>query len=65
MMFIKQVDSYFKKNPYYSAVVHVVVGVGIGILMTYPVVGSHPMRWGLVFLGLGLAGHLYPVMKGK
>lgn len=62
---IKKIDAYFKANPYLNAAVHVVIGIGIGILATYPLVGAHPLRWGLLFLGLGLAGHLYPVFIKK
>lgn len=62
---LKIIDSYFKKNPYLNSVTHIAVGMGIGVLVTYPLVGSHPVRWGLALLALGLAGHVYPLMVKK
>ena len=65
MMGMRKTDDYFRKHAYYNAAVHVVAGVGIGILITYPFVGTHPVRFGLVFLAAGLLGHLYPLMKSR
>ncbi len=56
----KQAEKYFRTHPLYNAVVHVIGGIGIGILITYPFVGSHPLRWGAILLLLSLLGHLYP-----
>lgn len=50
----------FKKIKKYSLVL---VGMGIGILITYPLVVTHPVRWGALFIGLGLLAHLYPLKK--
>lgn len=63
---IKQVEKYFTKHPYYNGFVHLLVGVGIGILATYPYVGQHPLRWGAGFIVVGVLGHLYPlIFKNK
>ena len=61
----KQIKAYFKKHPKFNDVVHVLVGMGVGILITYPLVGSHPVRWGVGLLALGVAGHLYPLVVKK
>jgi hypothetical protein len=50
---------YFKKHPAFTASVHALGGIGVGILITYPLVGNHPVRWALVFIGLALAGHVW------
>lgn len=49
---------YFSKRPFYSAVVHVVAGIGIGFLLTYSVAGIHPVRWGVAFLLLAVIAHI-------
>ncbi|MBI1864007.1 hypothetical protein HYS03_02240 [Candidatus Woesebacteria bacterium] len=61
----KKVMKYFEKHPIYNSTVHVVAGVGIGILITYPYVGAHPVRWGLSLLTLGVLGHLMPIWMKK
>jgi len=43
--------------------VHVLGGIGIGFLLAYPVAGVHPVRWGLLFLGLSIAGHVWAGYK--
>ena len=61
----KKVEIYFRKHPYFNSVVHVIAGAGVGVLATYPLVGVHPLRIGAVLLGLGVLGHLYPLMVKK
>ena len=53
---------YFSRHPTHNALTHLLIGIGCGILMTYPLVGSHPLRWGLPFLVVGLLAHLYPLL---
>jgi hypothetical protein len=53
------------KNPTYTATIHAIIGVGIGMLLTYPLAGIHPVRWALAFVAVGLLGHLYPLMLKK
>ncbi len=62
---LKTIENYFKSHVTFNAAVHMLAGVGLGILVTYPLVGAHPMRWGWLFLGLGIAGHLYPLLINK
>ncbi|MDD5147440.1 MAG: hypothetical protein PHV63_02740 [Candidatus Daviesbacteria bacterium] len=59
----KQISQYFKNHVYYNSAVHILVGIGVGILLTYPLAGAHPVRWGLGFLALGILGHLCPLVK--
>lgn len=59
---IKQTEKYFAKHPIFNGIVHILAGIGIGILVTYPYVGQHPLRWGLAFIAVGILGHLYPLL---
>jgi hypothetical protein len=51
--------AYFRKHIIYTAFVHLIGGIGIGVLITYPLAGIHPVRWGIIFLVIALLGHLY------
>lgn len=64
-MLLKKTEKYFKEHTAYNALVHALGGVGVGILITYPFVRSHPIRWGIVFLALSILGHLLPAFKKK
>ena len=57
--YIKSITKYFTKHIEYNSAVHVLIGIGIGALLTYPVAGSHPVRFGVVFLVLGILGHVW------
>lgn len=54
---------YFQQHENYNAMVHIIAGAGAGILITYPFVGIHPVRWGLVLLAIAVVGHLYPLWR--
>ncbi|MBI2596081.1 hypothetical protein HYW46_05105 [Candidatus Daviesbacteria bacterium] len=62
---MKKLESYFGKHVYFNSAVHVLVGMGIGMLLTYPVFGAHTMRWGIALLALGILGHAYPYFVKK
>lgn len=53
---------FWEQNPNYTALVHVVLGIGLGVLgQTYVVAGyTNMLGWFLVFLGV--VGHLYPLV---
>lgn len=57
--FYKKMLTYFTKHSSYNAYVHFLGGIGVGFLLAYPLAGIHPVRWGLLFLGLSLAGHIW------
>lgn len=61
----KQIKAYFKAHPIYNSTIHVIAGIGLGALFTYPVFGGHTLRWGVGFIILGLLGHLYPIVTRK
>ncbi len=56
---------YMVAHPAYNSAVHVLIGLGVGVLITYPYVGSHPVRVGGLLLALGILGHLYPLFSRK
>lgn len=62
---IQSTEKYFKNHPAYNSIVHVIGGIGIGILITYPFIGDHPVRWGVAFVIVSILGHLYPIFLKK
>lgn len=67
-MFVKEykkVRTYFVKNVDYNSLVHLVGGIGIGILIASPFAFPHPVRWGVALIVLSLLGHLYPLIAKK
>lgn len=62
---IQQIERYLSKYPRYNAVVHAVGGIGVGVLIARPLVGTHPVRWGLMLLVLSVLAHLKPLMMKK
>ena len=61
----KKIQKYFEKHIFFNSGVHLLIGAGIGVLVTYPMIGAHPVRWGILLLALGLLGHAYPLMVKK
>jgi len=61
----KNAISYYKKHPFYNALIHLLAGAAIGILVAYPIVGAHPLRWGLILLLVVVLGYLPPLTGSK
>lgn len=61
----KKILKYLSVHPFYNSTIHVVIGVGIGILIAGPFIAPHPVRWGVGLLILGLLGHVYPIFVKK
>jgi len=61
----KKAITYYKNHPIYNALVHLLAGIAIGVLITYPIVGSHPLRWSLILLLVVIAGYLPPLTGSK
>lgn len=55
----KRADKYFSEHVWFNSVVHAIGGIGIGILIASPVIGTHPVRWGVTLLVISALGHLY------
>lgn len=57
--YIRHLNKYLAKNPEFNSVIHAVLGIGVGILITYPLAGIHPVRWAAVFIVAALLGHVW------
>lgn len=57
----KKITKYLKDHPSYNAFVHMFAGIAVGIMMTYPFVGVHPVRWAVAFLAAATLGHIIPL----
>jgi hypothetical protein len=55
----KNAMKFFSKYPAQNSFVHLLLGVGIGFLLAYPVVAEHPVRWGALFVLMGAVGHCW------
>jgi len=55
----KASQRYFSKHVDFSGIVHICVGIGIGALITYPIAGSHPVRFSVTFLIIGILGYIW------
>lgn len=64
-MTYKKIMKYFSSHPVYTAGIYFLIGAGAGILLTYPFVGVHPIRWGVGLMVLGLLGIAYPMATKK
>lgn len=52
-----KICKYFTKHPHENSMAHLFIGVGVGFLLAYPLAATHPVRWGVVFIVLGLVIH--------
>lgn len=52
------VSSYFG----YPTIVNIVVGMGVGMLLTYPLAGAHPVRWGVSLVVIGILAQIVPLI---
>ncbi len=55
--YYKRILKFYAKHPIYANAIHVLGGMGLGIMLARPLDGGHPMRWGVAFLVLSVAGH--------
>lgn len=60
---LRKIEAYLNSHTTYNALIHICTGVGIGILLTHPLLDPHPLRWGFAFLAIGILGHIYPLLK--
>ena len=60
-----KIEKYFSKHIVFTATIHAIGGIGLGALLTHVWFDPHPVRYGLLFLGIALAGHIYAYRLGK
>jgi len=54
---------YFSKHLPYALSVHMLGGIGAGIIFARPLAGDHPVRWGAGLLIISLAGHVWAARR--
>ncbi len=52
-------SGYFDSIVMYAGAIYMIIGIGVGILLTYPVIGTHPLRWGFALIALGVLALVY------
>ncbi|HLD04453.1 MAG TPA: hypothetical protein VJG90_01925 [Candidatus Nanoarchaeia archaeon] len=57
---INRLYSYFKKHTAFTDFIHVLLGLGLGFIIA----GGTLLNWGLLFLAIGLLGHIYAFTRG-
>lgn len=57
-MNFKKMEKYYSKHVWENSLAHLLIGIGFGFLLTYPMAATHPVRWGVAFLLVGLVWHL-------
>lgn len=62
MKYIKHINKFLSKNTEFNSVIHAMLGIGVGILITYPLIGVHPLRWAIFFIGIAVIGHIWAAM---
>lgn len=59
MKYSNAARKYFRAHSEFSGIIYVLFGVGLGVLITYPFAGIHPVRFGFLFLALGILGYVW------
>jgi hypothetical protein len=57
-MISKKIVKYFAKHPTENAMAHLMLGMGAGFMLTYPLAATHPVRWGAAFFAIGIVMHI-------
>lgn len=60
---MKNIERFFTKNVYYNALSNLVLGLGIGALITNSIINPHPLRYGLVIVLIALLLYAYAYYK--
>jgi hypothetical protein len=53
---------YYSKHPLYAITVNLIIGIGLGVLLSRPL-GVHPVRYGVALLVIGGLGKLYALVN--
>lgn len=61
----RDLKKYLSRRPLYNTLVSMLGGMGIGILITYPFVGPHPVRWGVALLAIAAFAYIYPLSSDR
>jgi len=58
---IERLYSYFKEHIAFTDIIHVAVGLGLGLIIA----GGDLLNWGFFALAIGILGHIYAFIKGN
>lgn len=58
---IKRLYSYFKANIFFTDMIHIVSGIGIGLIFA----DKKFMAIGMIALSIGVAGHIFAFLRAK
>lgn len=61
----KKTIKYFSRFPFYNSMVHLSLGLSIGILIARPMDQGHPIKLAFLFGAIAILGHLMPILVGK
>jgi len=56
---IERLYSYFKKHIFFADLIHIFLGLGIGLI-----IADKFLNLGIIFLIIGIFGHIYAYVKG-
>ncbi len=62
---MRSVEKYFSKHVMANSAAHLFLGVGLGLLAARPLAATHPVRWALVFIAVGLGVHIMAMTEKK
>ena len=54
---------YMSKHPTFNGSLHAIGGIGVGIIIASPIIGTHPVRWGIALMAIAALGHVYAFMQ--
>lgn len=56
---IRRLYSYFKKHIFFTDMIHIILGLGIAFIF----VGDKFLNFGIIFLIIGILGHIHAYVK--
>ena len=59
--FFKRLYSYFRKHILFTDLIHVVFGLGLGVVL----VSKELFKLGIILIFIAILGHLWAFIKGK
>ena len=63
--YMKRVEKYFSRHVMANSAAHLFLGVGLGLLAARPLAATHPVRWALVFIAIGIGIHFMAMTEKK
>lgn len=61
--FFKRMKKYYAKPHLIADMLLAVIGIGIGIAVSRPVAGEHPIRWGVTCIAIAALGLVWAILQ--